>query len=102
MTAQKTKRLCPQDFMVDRPLSASPGYLTRRFGVRPAKSMYKGMGYNWIYRNNYLGDRLSKTFGEIHYLTEHAPEKVQRRWKQAKVRWSKRMSWWKSGINHRL
>ena len=63
---------------------------------------YKGNGYNWHYRPTHITDLLAKNFGEIHYLTEHAPEKVQKRWHQAKVRWHKRTAWWRGGINNRL
>ena len=62
----------------------------------------QGEGYNWHVRNNVKYDCVTRIFGEIHYLSEHAPAKVQRRWKQAKVRWQKRMAWWRGGINERL
>jgi len=62
----------------------------------------QGEGYNWHVRNNVKHDCVNRIFGEVHYLTEHAPIKVQRRWKQAEVRWKKRMAWWRGGINERL
>ena len=95
-TKKPTKRLCPQDFLVDRPKH----YRRGRCSMLPMKN--RGQGYNWHYRPTHITDRLVRTFSEIHYLTEHAPEKVQKRWNQAKIRWWKRMAWWKSGINNRL
>lgn len=74
-----------------------------RSGYPPSLQMnHKGKGYNWHYRNTHSNDLLSKTYGEIHHLTEHAPDKIKLRWRQAKIRWLKRMAWWKSGINDRL
>lgn len=59
------------------------------------KGFYTGQ-YNWhSYHDNDHGPvnerTLGRIFGRIHYLTSHAPEPVQKRWRQARTRWHKKM-----------
>lgn len=97
-----SKRFCPQDFLVDRnSQSRYRGGVFRRTNLITFRAQYRGL--NWVTRAPFPGnDPLVRVHGEIHYLTSHAPEKVQKRWNQAKIRWNKRTAWWKSGINNRL
>jgi hypothetical protein len=61
-------------------------------------------GYNWhtIRDGVHSGQATLRIFQQIHYLTSHAPRNIQKRWKQAEIRWRKRTKWHKSGINDRL
>lgn len=99
-TNKLSKRLAPQDFIVDRHKSGRSSGMFVKCSLFKRQQGYRG--YNWHFRRHLANDCVTRIFGEIHYLTEHAPEKVQRRWQQAKVRWNKRMAWHKSGINNRL
>lgn len=99
-TNKLSKRLAPQDFIVDRVRSGRSAGMFFKGNLIKRQRGYRG--YNWHYRRHLTNDCVTRIFGEIHYLTEHAPAKVQKRWKRAKIRWHKRMAWWKSGINNRL
>jgi hypothetical protein len=66
----------------------------------PLKNRQKG--YNWHERRTHIEDHLARIFGQIHYLTSHAPAKVQARWQAADRLWKQRMRWHKAGINERL
>jgi len=94
-----SKRLRPQDFLVDRPESFRK--TGRNCNLIEQKSRYRGM--NWSNRSSHCDhDPLVRVYSELHYLTYHAPTLVTRRWKQAALRLKQRCKWWKAGINDRL
>lgn len=93
-----SKKLRPQDFLVDRPKNyQKTGRNCNRIEFR---ARYRGL--NWTYFSDRGHDLFVRIYSKIHYLTGHAPEKVTRRWNQAAIRLNNRSKWWRAGINDRL
>jgi hypothetical protein len=69
--------------------------------------VYAGGGYGWhkSYAPDtrpFMKDWLVRLFGHLHYLTSHAPKKVNSRWKQADIRMHNRMKYRKSALHERF
>lgn len=91
-------KLRPQGFLVDRARNEKRS----RYFKRCSRMDLVQKGFNWKPRGRFIKDTQVRIFAAIHYLTEHAPAAVQKRWETAAERWRKRMKSRRSNLLERL
>jgi hypothetical protein len=58
-----------------------PQYMSGRYKLRVWRLSGKNPNYNWMPRNDPPIKLIYKIGGRLHYLADHAPLPIQKRWK---------------------
>lgn len=66
------------------------------------EKQYKGLMFSRRPKRKDNRRLVARIFGHCHYLCDHAPMPIQKRWAQARARWMKRLAYSGSGLHNQI